>query len=188
MYEILRNPREIGAGCPSLPKLAKTMADFVPLTYSGYIVELGAGTGSITKALLNRGITPASLIAIEQMPSLGNCLHRRFPKIQVILGDAQNLFELLEEKVSKVNVIISSLPFRSLKKSTRESIIQQIDEVLPNNGLIIQFTYQLTGKGLALPNHFISLSHKIVWDNLPPARVDIYQSKKRFHGISENAK
>ncbi len=56
-------------------------------------------------------------------------------------------------------------------------IIKQIDEVLPKNGLLIQFTYDLSGrKKLLLPN-FKHISYKIVWSNIPPARVDVYQKK-----------
>ncbi len=174
--ETLRNPRTMGAGWASTPQLGRAIARYVPLTEPGLVVELGGGTGIVTEALLRHGVTPERLVSIEQSANLVECLRRRCPQIRVLKGDAQHLHHLLGDE--KVSTIVSCLPFRSLPPAIGHTIIKQVDEVLPKNGLLIQFTYNLSGRGLSLPHHFNHLFHKLVWGNLPPARIDVYQSGK----------
>ena len=173
--EILRNPRTMGAGLPSTPRLARNMANFVPICENELVVELGAGTGVITEALLKRGIPPERLISIEQSPRLTEYLHQRYPKARIITGDALHLSKLLGSECQQVTTIVSGLPFRSLPHSVGHGIIEQIKAILPKNGLLIQFTYDISGRAQFLPSEFQRVSHKIVWRNFPPARVDVYK-------------
>src|SRR5882757_1586286 len=50
--ELLSNPGPVGSAVPSSRFLARRMASFLPRSPKGYVVELGAGTGAITAALL----------------------------------------------------------------------------------------------------------------------------------------
>lgn len=175
--EILQNPRAIGAACPSSPQLAKVVAKFVPLTAGpGLVVELGAGTGVITKALLKRGIAPERIIAVELSPHLASYLRQHLPQIRVIEGDATRLCDLLGEDGSKVSTLICGLPFRSLPPRVIHGAVTEIEKVLPKNGLYMQYTYDLmTGRDPYLPHHFKRISSKLVWGNIPPARVNVYR-------------
>jgi len=176
--EALRNPRAIGTVFESSPRLAREIAQFVPLNESGLILELGGGTGKVTEALLERGIAPERLVSVEQSASLAEYLHKRFPKVRIIKGDAVHLSQLLGNDSQRVSTIVSGLPFRSLPHAVGHGIIKQIEEILPEKGLLIQFTYDLSGQTTYLPHHFKKVSHKIVWSNLPPARVNVYQPER----------
>ena len=175
--EALRNIRTVGTVWESSPRLAQTMAHFVPLTESGMTVELGSGTGIVTRALLQHGIAPERLVSIEQSASLADYSRQRCPQVRIIKGDAQQLCDLLGSDCQRVSTIVSGLPFRSLPPTVGHNIIKQIDKVLPKGGFFIQFTYDLSGRWKSLPPHFKRVSHKIVWGNLPPARVDVFQSQ-----------
>jgi phospholipid N-methyltransferase len=176
MRETLRNPRAMGTGWASSSQLARAIANQVPLTQQGLIVELGGGTGAVTDALLQKGIAPERLVSIEQSASLADYLHKRYPTVRVIKGDALHLCDLLGSDYQRVNTIVSGLPFRSIPRTVGHDIIKQIERLLPpKEGLFIQFTYDLTGRGFFLPHHFRHVSYKIVWGNLPPARIDTYR-------------
>jgi phospholipid N-methyltransferase len=175
--ETLRNPRSMGTLWTSSPWLAQAIANFVPKPESGIVVELGGGTGVVTEALLQHGISPERLVSIELSATLVDCLRRRCPQIRIIKGDARHLCDLLGNDCQRVSTIVSSLPFRSLPPIIGHSIIKQIDKVLPKGGLLIQYTYDLTGRGLNLPHNFHHQFHKVVWSNFPPARVDVYKYK-----------
>jgi len=177
MRETWRNPRAMGTGWASSPQLARAIANQVPSSpEQGLIVELGGGTGVVTEALLQKGIAPEYLISVEQSASLADYLHKRYPAIRVIKGDALHLSDLLGNDYQRVNTIVSGLPFRSLPRAVGHDIIKQIEKLLlPKKGLFVQFTYDLTGRGFFLPHHFKHVSHKIVWGNLPPARIDTYR-------------
>jgi phosphatidylethanolamine/phosphatidyl-N-methylethanolamine N-methyltransferase len=173
--EAWRNPRVMGTGWASSSRLAQTIANFVPVTDSGLIVELGSGTGVVTKALLQRGLAPERLVCIEQSASLADYLHRFFPKVRILKGDARHLCDLLGSDCQRISHIVSGLPFRSLPPAIGHDIVKQIDQALPKEGTFVQFTYDLSRQVVPLPHHFKQISYKLVWSNLPPARVDMYQ-------------
>ena len=62
----VRSPRSVGMVCPSGMPLARSMAAFAPRKGDGLVVELGAGTGTVTRQLLDAGIAPRRLVVVEQ--------------------------------------------------------------------------------------------------------------------------
>lgn len=174
--EILANPRAMGAACPSAPALASRMAAQVPLEREGLVIELGGGTGAVTAALLKRGIPPWKLIVVERSPTLAHHLRQRFPQLRIIQGDAAQLGYLLSADLERgVNSIVSSLPLRSLHPTVTSAISRQFETLLDAEGLLVQYTYDLRGtRQRSLPG-FRKLSSRIVWGNLPPARIEVFQ-------------
>jgi len=174
--EIWANPRAMGAACPSAPLLASRMASHVPLDRDGLVLELGGGTGAVTAALLKHGLPPWKLVVIERSPTLAHHLRQRFPQLRIIQGDAAQLTALLDDDRSRgVGSIVSSLPLRSLHPTTTRAIAEQFETLLPPGGLLIQYTYDLRGVPLRLLPHFRRRSSRIVWGNLPPARVEVFE-------------
>jgi phospholipid N-methyltransferase len=174
--EICTNPRAIGAACPSSPGLAQHMAMQVPLRADGLVLELGAGTGVVTEALLNRGVMPQNLVVVERSVALAGHLRKRFPYLRIIQGDAAHLDQLLGcEEQDQIYSVVSSLPLRSLKPAVSRAIGCQLDTLLGSKGLLIHFTYDLRGAYAHLPPHFKRVFSKIIWGNLPPARIEVFQ-------------
>jgi phosphatidylethanolamine/phosphatidyl-N-methylethanolamine N-methyltransferase len=173
--QFLKNPKEIGAILPSSPLLGKAMAKFVPETANRYIVELGPGTGPITKALLKIGIKEKELFCLEQSERMVKHLKTRFPNLNAIQGDACELNSLLQDKSGKVNAIVSSLPLKSIPGSIVEEILEQMALCLQPGGIVIQFTYDLRKKRSPLLKKFKRIKSKVVIGNVPPARVDVFQ-------------
>ena len=175
--EILSNPRAMGAACPSMPALAGCMASRVPLNRDGLVVELGGGTGAVTAALLRHGVPPWKLIVVERSPTLAHHLRQRFPHLRIVQGDAAHLAQLLEpDRARGIASIVSSLPLRSLQPAVTRAISHQFETLLEPGGLLVQFTYDLRGmRRRRLLPRFRCLSGKIVWRNLPPARVETFE-------------
>lgn len=175
--EILSNPREIGAACPSSPILGRAMANALPMHLNGIVIELGAGTGTITAALVARGIPPEKLLILERSPNLVKHLREKFPQLQIVEGDAVQLSDYLE-KDTKVAAIVSGLPLRSLPPPIVKGIVNQINHLLHHNGVLIQFTYDLRGEWFEQQHkQFHREQSTIVWRNLPPARVDVFRKR-----------
>ncbi len=63
--QLIRSPQKISAIAPSSMALARRMAMELPMDRAGPVVELGAGTGKITQALLDAGVAPKDLHAFE---------------------------------------------------------------------------------------------------------------------------
>lgn len=173
--EIWANPRAMGAAFPSTPSLSSRMAARVPLDREGLVVELGGGTGAVTAALLKHGVPPWKLVVVERSPTLANHLRQRFPQLRIIQGDAAQLSHLFEQPSPRINTIVSSLPLRSLHPATTHAISHQFEKLIESGGLLIQFTYHWRGTRPRLLPRFRRVSSKIVWGNLPPARVEVFE-------------
>jgi len=179
--EWLANPLSVGAACPSSQKLARRMASFIPYGFRGTIVELGAGTGVVTAALLERGIDSDQLIVVERSFELGQFLKNRFPSLTVIHGDAVFLDDLLRRHLGNefrgVDSVVSSLPLKSLPAATVQAIGRQLDRLLVSRGQFIQFTYDLRPDPSGPFPPLSKCASKIVWQNFPPARVDVFERR-----------
>jgi phosphatidylethanolamine/phosphatidyl-N-methylethanolamine N-methyltransferase len=171
----LKNPRKIGAVAVSSAELAGAMARQVPRG-PGWVVELGGGTGSVTKALLKSGIPRDKLIVVERDPTLHKLLQERYPGVKVLLGDAGRLQALLKrEGIDHVKAIVSSLPLVSMKRSLQDRITAQAFTVLEPGAPLIQFTYSLFSP---IPRRLHGVDGEVgerVLQNLPPASVWIYR-------------
>ncbi|AOV18410.1 hypothetical protein BJI67_03950 [Acidihalobacter aeolianus] len=175
--EFIAHPRQTGALFPSSRALARRMAGQVP-EGDGIVVELGPGLGSVTAALLARGIPPEQIWAIEYSPRLAAQLRRRFPGVRVIEGDACHLSKLLGPHHERIRAIVSSLPLRSLPKNTVQAIFGELRKVAEASTVFVQFTYHFRSACRRLPMDFVPCHHSFVPLNLPPARVDAYY----YHG------
>ena len=175
MREAMQNPANIGAVLPSSKVLAAQVADQVSHAPPGFIVELGAGTGIITDALLKQGIPSQQIIVIERVEKLATHLQQRYPTLRVIQGDASRLSELLGEDAKKVSTIVSSLPLRSLPPKTVIAIRDQFKQILKPKSKLIQFTYSFRKHDPVLSSGFRRIYSKRVWINIPPARIDIFE-------------
>lgn len=179
LKELARSPRDMGSLCPSSAALAEEMARAVP-THAGaddFFIEIGAGTGPVTAALLRRGIPSDRLIVIEKSPALADCLSARFPHLNVSCRGAESMGECLRGD-ERVRAIVSSLPFRSLPRKVSVSIMAEIERVLSPRGLFIQFTYAIAGEMNFVPRGFKKLRSSIVLRNIPPAKVEVYMKPR----------
>ncbi len=172
------NPQRTGAIAPSSPRLAAAMAQWLPRDRNSFVLELGPGTGAVTKALLDHGLREDRLVAIERNPKMARMLREKFPRAHIILGDAWRMDELLRnhrEPIESVGAVISSLPLLNFPEHEAEQLAQKIRTMLQPGGNLVQYSYHLTNphtRGAAL---FRPLASKIIWLNLPPARVSVYQ-------------
>jgi phosphatidylethanolamine/phosphatidyl-N-methylethanolamine N-methyltransferase len=177
--ELLNNPRPVGSAVPSSRFLARRIAGFLPRSPKGYVVELGAGTGAITSALLDHGIPGGRVVAVERSATMVRLLQRRFPSVNVAFGDAAQLRSLLSSHFGangcEVSHIVSSLPLRSLPEDDVASIIAEIQHVLHKNGKLLQYTYDLRRMPHRALAGFQRCHTTVVWANFPPARVDVFQ-------------
>jgi phosphatidylethanolamine/phosphatidyl-N-methylethanolamine N-methyltransferase len=175
--ELLRHPAKVGAVWPSSPQLARKMAESVPIDGTGLVVELGAGTGAVTQALLDRGVSAERLLVIERSALFVAHLRRRFPQARVMLADATTLASFLPKDM-KVDTIVSSIPLRSLPEWEAGAVVRQWRAVLSPQGQVVQFTYALRGAFDYRLEGFLRCASRIAWANLPPARVIVFRPQR----------
>lgn len=174
----LRQPLSMGAVMPSGPLLTRALALTAVREMQGrdgHVVELGAGTGEVTKALLAAGIAPERLALVERDPELVAFLHRHFRGPHIIEGDAARLPKLLAaEGVATVSTVVSGLPLLSLPAEVVTGIVHGVFEALPKGAALVQFTYGPAPpipKALRESLHLVGAHGRRIWRNVPPAVV-----------------
>lgn len=171
----LRSPLKVGAVTPSSDALAKAMAREVDLSAEGIVVELGPGTGAVTRALLRHGVEPERLLLVERDAHFCHLLHGRFPGVRVVHGDAGKLGGLIRDMGSpRVSAIVSSLPLLSLGVGLQREILRESFSLLDEQGRFVQYTYGFASpvhpvlqRRLGVSGHPVT---RVVW-NIPPAVV-----------------
>ena len=174
----LRNPRQAGALLPSGLRLARAMA--APVNPGrGLVVELGTGTGAITRALIARGVREDQLILVEKDPALFGEMERRFPGVVALQGDAAHLSQLLNRAgVGCPGTLVSSLPLLSMTRRQRLRVLIQMFSSLGVGGVLVQFTYSPLPPipdVLAVALGVTGTRVARVFSNLPPAAVWVYR-------------
>ena len=171
----VQNPLKTGAVSPSSPALAKMMARYLDPAQDGPVIELGPGTGPVTKALIERGFAPERLFLIEYNPEFCALLRLRYPGVTVIHGDAYALGKTLEGKLpGKAVGTISSLPLFTMPQSERHRMVDEAFDMSHPGAPFVQFTYAVVTPVPLVPGKIEGEVSPRVWRNLPPARVWAY--------------
>ena len=184
---LLANPRAMGAACPSSFKLARAIADLVvPPDNDSLVLELGGGTGIVTKALLQRGVAPDKLVVVELDRLLARHLKQRFPNVAVIQGNAVKVCQLCNRYERNIGTVVSSLPLLSLPSSSVTALGGEVQKMLGLKGSLVQYTYRLNNRPSLLAAYLDRVSTQTVWCNVPPAKIEVFRARVPQTETSDN--
>lgn len=175
LLHFVRAPALVGGIVPSSPCLARAMSRHA--TGFDAIVELGAGTGSVTRRLA--GDHPrAALTVIERSPALAKRIAHSMQRVRVHGGCVHERAECLIEQPART-VAVSSLPFRSLPADLSRPTIAVIERFLlaHRERRLVQYSYGLREPFAFDSPHIYWRSAERVWRNLPPAVVWVAASR-----------
>lgn len=175
----LKSPLRVASVTPSSAQLARAMAANLPQS-DGLVIELGAGTGPITQALLESGVDPAHLIVIERDTHFHDYLKRRFPAITVIRGDAFQVNALVDslQRGVRTRAVVSGLPLVPMNAGTQHKLLSSAMALSNGAGPFIQFSYGLRSPLKPSVQRELGLSSRCaaqVFRNIPPAKVWVYE-------------
>jgi phosphatidylethanolamine/phosphatidyl-N-methylethanolamine N-methyltransferase len=167
----LANPLQMGSIIPSSPSLCRRIAALVRRAEDEVVVELGAGTGVISKALLAAGVPPERLVVVEIVRDMAEHLRQVLPGVKVIQGDAFELARDLPDALhGKVGTAICGIPLVMLPLEQQRRFVAAVEAVAPGRGFLL-YTYCITSP---LPYATLGLQAKReAWTprNFPPASV-----------------
>lgn len=173
LKEWCRSPVRTGAIAPSGSRLASAITAGVSYA-TGPIVELGPGTGVFTKRLLEQGVKPDDIAAVELSSRFAGALRDQFPSLHVIEGDAAQIERLSPFASGTVGKVICGLPLLSIPEDTIASILDGSFRLLRKDGSFRLFTY---GAKCPVKQHLLDrqglIANRIsrTMLNVPPATV-----------------
>jgi phosphatidylethanolamine/phosphatidyl-N-methylethanolamine N-methyltransferase len=191
--EALSDFRTVASVAPSSRYLVRAMLRPLPLEKARVVVELGCGTGVMTRALLKQLPSSATLLAFEINPRFTRYLKLMVsdPRLVLIDASAETIRAQLQRRgVEQVDAVVSSLGLAFMPAPQREAFLAELSSLLNDHGVLTQYHYlhglqfqdgrlgRFDIAGL-LRRHFRSVQRSIVWRNLPPAYVFICREPLR---------
>ncbi len=171
-----RNKKAVGAIAPTSFVTARKMASVIRLESDLPVLELGPGTGIITKAILARGVQPQNLTSIEYSPEFCGHLRAQFPGVDTRCGDAFALdLALGARRDAQFDCVISAIPLLHLPVAKREALVIDLLERVPVGRPVVQITYGLLSPVVALPKQYEVRHLAFMLRNIPPAQLWIYR-------------
>ncbi len=142
LQAFIKNPLKVGAIAPSSPELAKKMLESIKPAENRIVLELGVGTGAITKYLQNILSDDKSYLGIELDRDLVKSLKTNYPQLKIVRGNAADTFSIHQKTgFGKVGFIICCLPFVSMPNEVGEKILLEIDKFMQAGCLFRTFQY-----------------------------------------------
>jgi phospholipid N-methyltransferase len=183
--QALADFRTVGAVAPSSRYLTRAMVDPLPLRRAQVVVELGCGTGAVTRALLNEMPRHSVLLAFEINSRFSRYLQEKIsdPRLVVITTSAENVREEVHRRgFQHVDAVASSLALTLMSDQLKHDILSESGGVLHSNGVFTQYLYLhgiqwqggkpgIFAGARLLHQYFRDVDQTIVWPNLPPAFV-----------------
>ena len=180
----LRNPRQLASITPSSLELAAAVLAELP-EGTRRVIELGGGTGAITRALLASGIRDSELLVLELNTDLQAQLARDFPRSVVLRGDAADLPRLARESgyldAGPADAVVSGLGLLAMEREAQARILRAAFECLRPDGAFLQFTYGPVSPvrdELRDELGLVGRHGAFVLRNVPPATVWTYRRSR----------
>jgi phosphatidylethanolamine/phosphatidyl-N-methylethanolamine N-methyltransferase len=188
LRSLVAAPRLTGAVAPSGRALAGAMAAAIGSPPRGLVVELGPGTGPVTRSLIEAGLAPERLVLVEYDAAFCRLLEQRFAPAAIVEGDAYDLRHTLAPFAGQsIAAVVSSLPLLNQPPRRRTKLIADAFDLMGPSGAFVQFTY-----GLQSPiprefcvNRYSALRSRPILLNLPPAFVWTYRLDAKGGGSAE---
>ena len=167
----LANPLQMGSIVPSSPALCRRVVQQVRRNPDEWVLELGAGTGVVSRALLESNIPPERLSVVEIVPDMARHLAETLPGVEIINGDARALPDLIpRNRHGRIGTIICGIPLVLLPLAEQRRFIQAMNGVAPGRGFL-HYSYCATSP-LPAQKHALT-ARREAWTplNIPPASV-----------------
>ncbi len=178
LQSFLRNPLKVGSVTPSSNELALKMIEGVEANETNVVLEIGCGTGAVTKFIEKIVPNQESFIGIEVDKHFVRNLNLQFPDLKIICGDACQSSDILRNNdIGKVSYIISGVPFVVLPEQVSNGILREVDKLMDKGCLFRTFQYA-HGYNLPIARKFRQRMEEkygkverssLVLKNVPPA-------------------
>ncbi|HLY05409.1 MAG TPA: rRNA adenine N-6-methyltransferase family protein [Rhizomicrobium sp.] len=181
----LARPWKVASPVPSGRRLARHIAQQIDPQPGGIILELGPGTGAVTRAIRARGIAEEDLVLIESDREFVQLLRGGFPRARVVEGDAFAFAKLLGKDARGIRTIVSGLPVVGEPFARKREFLESALNALAPGRPLVQFTYS---RQPPLPEcgGVVIVRAATVWENIWPMRIWVYRrSGTKLRNVTE---
>lgn len=169
--KLLRHGLAVAAMKPASRALAAAHCSHIDPARPQVIVEVGAGTGAVTAAALQRMHPGGRLIAVEIDQEFAAILRRRCPRATVLACDARDLSQRLTELgVDRIDLMISCIALPYVPRAVNEAIFGCLARLGADAWFTQQTLVPLVYRRM-YHRLFDEVRFRLVLANLPPGGV-----------------
>jgi phosphatidylethanolamine/phosphatidyl-N-methylethanolamine N-methyltransferase len=173
-------PKAVGSIVPTSSITARRMASVVNPCSGLPVLELGPGTGVITRAILALGVKPENLYSIEYSENFVRHLEAQFPSVNIIHGDAFDLDATLGDRRGMVfDSVVSGVPLLNFPVARRIRYIEDLLGRIPPGRPIMQLTYGPLSPVPPRRGNYTVEHFDFVLRNIPPTQLWVYRRPAR---------
>lgn len=138
----LAHPLRVAAVLPSPPELGKLVAEQIPDPGQRFVLEIGVGTGTVSRELRRR-IPEEQLLLVEIDEEMCRWLRARFPRATVVQGNALELDRILPAECRNGNIaaVVSGIPVVHFSMGLKRMFVEQAFAAMADDGPLLQYTY-----------------------------------------------
>lgn len=178
-------PKTVGAILPTSATSARKMVTLIDHSSSLPVLEIGPGTGAITRQILSSGTRPDNLVTLEVDPTFVRTLRERFPGIKIVQGDAFDLHSTFSRHGPvKFDTIISAMPLVTHPVKKRVVFLRQALSLLPMGRPLVIISYSRSPPIPAGLGGYSVERLATVFRNIPPSHLWLYRSTCDLNGIA----
>lgn len=133
----VEHPLQVATLFPTSAALGRRLAATVDPGGRGAVVELGPGSGAITRHLATRVGDPDRYVGLEVSADLIGVLRARHPELRFHRGRARLLGRLLAD--GEADSVIASLPWTILPSEERDASVEAVARALRSGGTLATF-------------------------------------------------
>ena len=171
----LANPLQMGSIVPSSATLCQHIVRQTLLEKEELVLELGAGTGVVSRALLAAGIAASRLCVVEIVPDMADHFRQALPGVTIIEGDARRLQDLIPRGWhGRIGTVVCGIPLVLLPKPKQRRFIDAMEVVAPGRGFL-HYSYCVTSPLPARHHGLVGKREEWTPLNFPPASVWRYR-------------
>ncbi|MBI4633766.1 MAG: methyltransferase type 12 [Deltaproteobacteria bacterium] len=188
LQEFLKNPRQVASIIPSSRFLERRVVELAEIRRARTVVELGAGTGGTTKAILAAMSPDAKLLIMEINPHFCALLGRiKDERLIVHRGSAQELQNaIFLYGLAAPDVVVSGIPFSTMSHIAGARILKAISSALVPGGRFV--AYQLSSQVDDLSRPLLGPARvEVEFFNIPPLRLYRWDKGDGKHSPSPEA-
>jgi phosphatidylethanolamine/phosphatidyl-N-methylethanolamine N-methyltransferase len=195
LREFLKNPRQVASIIPSSRFLERRIVELAGIPSAQTIVDLGAGTGGTTRAILDAMPPRARLLSIEINQRFCDLLGRiDDTRLTAHCGSAHELRKILSiYNLPAPDVVISGIPFSTISHTVGTRILEAISSALVPGGRFVAYQISRQVEELSQPL-FGPAQVAVEFLNIPPLRLYRWEKHTtasptdRFRGVDSTTK
>lgn len=173
-------PKSVGSITPTSSVAARRMASVVDPGSGLPVLELGPGTGVVTRAILARGVKPENLFLVEYSGDFAGHLRAQFAGVTVIQGDAFDLDRTLAGQApATFDCVVSGLPLLNFPVRQRIAYVESLLERIPPGRPVMQLTYGPLSPVPPGKGNYTVERYDFILRNIPPTQLWVYRRPAR---------